>query len=116
EAREYGGMILRELQQVMPSFVSRVERPDRGGEWISYLERRREATEEWVSRLGLDRREALDAPSVELLEVEGGEEELLASSLFESAAVSEREVRDRVGALPPDEQAEMIHQLAGERA
>ena len=35
-------MILRELQQVMPSFVSRVDRPDRGGEWISYLEQRRE--------------------------------------------------------------------------
>ena len=56
EAREYGGMILAELQQVMPSFVSRVERPDRGGEWISYLERRREQTESWVARLGLDRR------------------------------------------------------------
>ncbi len=37
EAREYGGMILSELKQVMPSFVSRVERPDRGGEWIAYL-------------------------------------------------------------------------------
>ncbi len=34
EAREYGGMILGELQQVMPSFVARVERPDRGGEWV----------------------------------------------------------------------------------
>ena len=32
-------------EQVMPSFVSRVDRPDRGGEWISYLERRREQTE-----------------------------------------------------------------------
>ncbi len=116
EARHFAGMILEELKQVMPSFVARVERPDRGGEWISYLERRREATEEWVSRLGLDRRETSDAPSVELLEVEGGEEELLASSLFESAAVSEREVRDSVGTLPPDEQAEIIHQLAGERA
>ena len=56
EAREYGGMILDELKQVMPSFVSRVERPERGGEWISYLERRREQTESWVARLGLDRR------------------------------------------------------------
>ena len=46
EAREFGGMILAELQQVMPSFVSRVERPDRGGEWVSYLRARREATEE----------------------------------------------------------------------
>ena len=33
----------------MPSFVSRVERPDRGGEWISYLEQRREQTESWVA-------------------------------------------------------------------
>ena len=32
----------------MPSFVARVERPDRGGEWIAYLERRREAAERWV--------------------------------------------------------------------
>src|SRR4051794_415988 len=38
EAREYGSMILRELQQVMPSFVSRVDRPERGGEWTSYFE------------------------------------------------------------------------------
>ena len=27
----------------MPSFVSRVERPDRGGEWVEYLEQRRAA-------------------------------------------------------------------------
>ena len=52
EAREYGGMILDELQQVMPSFVSRVERPDRGGEWVAYLRERREATERGVARLG----------------------------------------------------------------
>ena len=33
---------------MMPSFVARVERPDRGGEWISYLERRRDAAGQWV--------------------------------------------------------------------
>ena len=58
EARQFGGMILDELNKVMPSFVSRVGRPDRGGEWISFLEERRNATEQWVSRLGLDRRES----------------------------------------------------------
>ncbi len=92
EAREYGGMILAELQQVMPSFVSRVERPDRGGEWISYLQQRRERTEQWVSRLGLDRRGAgEDAPSVELIHVDGSEEDLLAACLFEAG----RGARDR---------------------
>jgi thymidylate synthase ThyX len=117
EARQFGSMILEELKKVMPSFVARVERPDRGGEWISYLENRREAAERWVARMGLDRPQGDDmAPSVELLDVEGSEGELIAASLFESARSSERAILDRVGALPPDEQAEIIADLAGERA
>ena len=39
EARSYAGLMLDELKQVIPSFVSRVERPDRGGEWVRYLRR-----------------------------------------------------------------------------
>src|SRR4029077_14159144 len=90
EARHFAGMILEELKKVMPSFVARVERPDRGGEWITYLERRREAAEAQVARMGLDRRETSNAPSVELIDVEGSEDDLIAASLFESAGVSER--------------------------
>ena len=117
EAREYGGMILRELQQVMPSFVSRVERPDRGGEWIAYLEQRREATEKWVSRLGLDRRDSgTAAPSVELIHVDGSEEDLLASCLFESARTPETEVLARLDVLDRSERAELLGALVGERA
>ncbi|HKH23152.1 MAG TPA: FAD-dependent thymidylate synthase, partial [Solirubrobacterales bacterium] len=117
EARQVGSMVLEELTKVMPSFVARVERPDRGGEWISYLEGRREAAERWVSRMGLDR-SARDemAPSVELVDVEGSEEDLIAASLFESAGAPEREILDRVRSLPPDEQAEIIADLVGERA
>ena len=115
EAREFGSMILRELQQVMPSFVTRVERPDRGGEWIRYLEARREATEQWVSRLGLDRREADDAPAVELVHVDGSEEDLLASCLFEAAAVPETEIRARVDVLDREERAALLADLVGER-
>ena len=117
EARDYGGMILAELKQVMPSFVSRVDRPERGGEWIEYLERRREQTESWVARLGLDRRgEGDDAPSVELLHVDGSEEDLLASSLFESANASETEVLARIDVLDRSERAELLAGLVGERA
>jgi thymidylate synthase ThyX len=116
EARDYGGMILAELKQTMPSFVSRVERPDRGGEWISYLEERREATESWVARLGLDRRDAGgDTPSVELVHVDGSEEDLLAACLFESASTSETEIRNRVDVLDLDERAELLGVLVGER-
>jgi thymidylate synthase ThyX len=116
EARDYGGMILAELKQVMPSFVSRVDRPDRGGAWISYLEQRRDQTERWVARLGLDRRgEGDDVPSVELLHVDGSEEDLLASSLFESASAPETEVLARIDVLDRDERAELLAALVGER-
>jgi hypothetical protein len=108
-------MILEELKKVMPSFVARVERPDRGGEWVSYLERRRDAAERWASRMGLDRPEGTGAPAVELIDVEGSEDDLIAASLFESSSTSERAILDRVRALPPDEQAEIIADLVGER-
>jgi thymidylate synthase ThyX len=117
EAREYGGMILAELQQVMPSFVSRVERPDRGGEWISYLEQRREAAESWVARLGLNRRGAgADTPSVELVHVDGTEEDLLAACLFEMASTPETEIRARLDVLDREERAELLAALVGSRA
>jgi len=116
ESRHFATMILEELKKVMPSFVARVERPDRGGEWISYLEGRREAAERWVARMGLDRSAGDEmAPAVELIDVEGSEDELIAASLFESSSSSERAILDRVRALPPDEQAEIIADLAGDR-
>ena len=115
ETRGFAEMMLTELKKVIPSFVARVERPDRGGEWIDYLTQRREATARWVSRLGLDRRSGSDRPSVELVHVDGGEEDLLASSLFESAGASEEEIRMRIAALDGDERAQLLGDLAGER-
>ena len=117
EARAYGEMILAELQRVMPSFVSRVDRPERGGEWIDYFRRRREQTEGWVSRLGLDRREedGDGAPSVELIHVDGGEEDLLASCLFEAANASETEILARIDVLDREERAALLGAMVGER-
>ena len=90
EARSYGTMILDEVQAVMPSFVARVQRPDRGGEWIAYLEQRARAGPHWAHRLGLHERRptgVLSAPSasVRLLRVDGDEDDLLTALLFESA-------------------------------
>jgi thymidylate synthase ThyX len=117
EARHYARLILRELQAVMPSFLARVDRPERGGEWIAYLEQRERAADRWASRLGLDRarRDEAAGPEVRLLSVHGSEEELLAALLFESAACSEEEARLAVRSLPPDERATMLADLVGRR-
>ena len=116
EARAYGQMILDAVKAVMPSFVARVERPDRGGEWIRHLEQRRTATEAWASRLGLDRRETVDAgPSVRLVHVDGDEDRLLAALLFEGATTSEDETLTAVARLDDEERARMLAALVGER-
>jgi len=115
DARHFAELMLAELKQVMPSFVARVDRPDRGGEWVTYLRRRREAAERWVTRLGLDRREPGDGPRVELARVDGGEVDLLAASLFEQGGSAETDIRSRVEALDPHERERMLAELAGER-
>ena len=115
EARAFGELMLEELRLVMPSFVARVDRPDRGGDWIAHLRERRKATEQAVARLGLDRRRGDGAPAVELVHVDGTEDDLLVASLYESAGTAESEIRRRIGALDPIERAELIGELAGER-
>ena len=118
EAREYGRMILEAVQAVMPSFVTRVERPDRGGEWIGYLEARERAADRWVRRLGLDREagEPDARPSVRLLHVDGDEDALLAALLFEAAGAGEEHTRIRLAALSAAERAELLGDLVGVRA
>ncbi len=117
EARRYGTMILEELNAVIPSFLVRVERPDRGGEWISYLERRERAGRHWAERLGLDEEVRLsgDGPSVKLLHAEGDEDDLLAALLFEASACLEESIREAVDGLDEQHRAQAMSDLIGER-
>jgi thymidylate synthase ThyX len=115
EAQAYGRMILHELGAVVPSFLTRVERPDRGGKWIDYLEARVRAGERWAARLGLDAAEDAAGPSVTLLRHDGEEDDLLAALLFEAAATSERHAREAIAALDPDERAALLADLTGAR-
>ena len=116
EAREFGGMILEELGKVIPSFVARVERPDRGGEWIAYLRERRRATERAVgqarARPPERRRRALGR---------AGRRRRRRGGAARGLAVRVRRRRrrrrsgGRIEALDPLERAELIAELAGER-
>jgi thymidylate synthase ThyX len=125
EARYYGRQILEAVQATMPSFVSRVQRPERGGEWIGFLEAREQAARRWASRLGLDRgdegqgAEGHDAelgPSVTLTRVEGDEDDALSALLFEATATDEQQTRAAVSELDVDERAELLADLMGLRA
>jgi thymidylate synthase ThyX len=117
EARRCGRLMLDAVKAVMPSFVTRIERPDRGGEWIDYLQRREEAARAWAARLGLDRDdEAGDGASVRLVHVDGDEDALLASLLFEASHVSEDAARSALAELDDDARGVLLADLVGERA
>jgi thymidylate synthase ThyX len=114
EARLYGQALLEELQKMIPSFVARVPRPDRGGEWIAFLERRARTAESVALRLGLD--SPADAgPSVRLLDVDGTEEELLAALLFEATGCGETDTLDAARRLPAHMRRELLEELLGGR-
>jgi thymidylate synthase ThyX len=117
EARAYGEMLLAELELVMPSFVTRVPRPDRGGRWIEYLRERGEAAASVAARLGLDDAagDADAVPSVRLLRAHGSEDELLAALVYESTAVGEEQALGAVRALSDEARAALVRELVGAR-
>ena len=115
EAQRYGRMILGAVQAVIPSFVARVERPDRGGAWVEYLRAREAAGRRWAARLGIGEAGDADGPSVRLLRAEGSEDDLLAALLFEASAVPEESARAAVGALAPGDRAALLRDLVGAR-
>jgi len=115
EAQRYGRMILGELKAAIPSFLVRVERPDRGGEWISYLKRRERVGRHWAERLGLEE-DAAEGPSVKLLDAEGDEDQLLSALLFETGRCSEETIRESVERLDSGQRAELLSDLLGQRS
>lgn len=115
EARAYGQMILDAVRTVMPSFVARVERPERGGEWVAFLQRREASARASAAGLGLREIDVISGPSVRLLSVDGDEDGLLAALLFEGATVDEWTIRARVAELSADERAALFAALVGDR-
>jgi thymidylate synthase ThyX len=115
EARKYGSMILQELESVIPSFVARIERPDRGGEWISFLRSRQQRSADTAARFGLSGTGDEEEPTVRLLSTEGNEVDLLASLLFEATSVPEEAIRSTILDMSEEERSSLIGVLAGPR-
>jgi hypothetical protein len=113
EARTYGSMMLGELRKVIPSFLSRVDRPDRGLRWSAYLADTRRALESQASHLpgGLD-----SEPSVMLTRWDpDGESAVVAAALYAASELSDGQIRSIVGRMSDEQRASVIADLVGDR-
>ena len=110
-----GDMALAELRKVIPSFVRRVDMPERGEAWIEYLRSLRAAAAAAAERYGLSDRRDAEGPSVRLLHTERSEQDLIAACLFEATGQPEQEIRAVVSALDGEQRGRLVAELAGER-
>ena len=116
EAQRCGEQLLAAMRVASPSFVTRVDRPDRGGEWVRFLRARAGAGTLAAARLGLGDPPPEQPAGVELLHAEGDEELLLAALVFEHSTRGEAQTRQAVAGLTTEERGELLAGLLGERA
>ena len=115
EARTYADLMLTELRKVIPSFLKRVDLPDRGGAWSGYLEDRRSAMADVATRLFPDA-VSETAPEVALVDFDpDGEDKVLAAMLYPHVALPETQVVDAVKRLSGEERASLVAAYVGER-
>ncbi len=115
EAQQYAAMMLGELRKVIPSFLTRVDRPERGGAWTEYLVGTRRATAEVVDGL-FGGEEPEPRPAVILTDFDpDGEEKLLAAVCYPHTNLPEDQIRARVRRLSADERVALLRAYVGER-
>jgi thymidylate synthase ThyX len=115
EARSYAELVLHELRKVIPSFLRRVDVPDRGGAWTAYLETTRSDTAAVTDRL-FGHEESTPAPAVTLVDWDpDGEDKLLAAAAYATTDLPEAQLLDRVKQLRHEDRVGLLRAYVGER-
>ncbi len=115
EAQTYAQLMLEELRKVIPSFLVRVDRPDRGGAWSEYLAATRDNTADLVQRI-FSGTEAAATEEVSLVDWDpDGEDKVLAAICYPHTDLPEWQLLDRVRRLPADDRVALMHAYVGDR-
>lgn len=116
EARAYADMMLTELRKVIPTFLRRVDMPERGVAWSNYLTENANNTAELVDEyFGII--EPKEAPEVTLVDFDpDGEDKLLAAICYSSSDLPETQLLERVRNLSQDQRVALIRAYVGERS
>jgi len=119
EAQRYAELILAELRKVIPDFLTRLDRPDRGGAWVDYLRDTeaglRRAAQDAVGGMHLDAA-LVGGDGVRLLEWDdAAEDRIIAAALYPHTHLPADALLDLVHGLPEARREELFAAAVGER-
>jgi thymidylate synthase ThyX len=118
EVREYAQMMYDELVKVIPSFLKRLDVPERGVAWTKYLADTRSATRSLLQSMDAADDEA-SASVDEMVRLVGfdpeGETRVLEAIVFANSAGSHEESAQRVNAMSANERRAVFASYVGER-
>ncbi|NQW19400.1 MAG: FAD-dependent thymidylate synthase [Chloroflexi bacterium] len=113
EVRDYAGMMLEELRKVIPSFLKRVDLPDRGGAWSDYFQENHEAMERIASNIEA---EPSEVDEVTLVEWDhDAENKIAAAALYSHTNIPDAQLQSIVNKMSDADKAEVIRTYAGDR-
>ena len=120
EARHVGTRMLAELRHLIPSFLTRVDREDRGVVWSDYLATTRDEVRALAAELVPKGEPADPTDEVTLVDwsprdPEAAEQALVTAILHPHADMSELAIARRVADMAPEERARVVAAFVGER-
>jgi thymidylate synthase ThyX len=115
EVRDHAELMLVELRKVIPAFLTRLDRPDRGGAWTRYLADTREETEALAARL-LQDVEPEPRAEVTLTDFDpDGEVKVVAAALYAASALPDDQLVAIARKLGADERRQVLQAYVGRR-
>jgi thymidylate synthase ThyX len=116
EVRAYAALMLAELRRVIPAFLTRVDRPDRGGVWSDYLAAAREEMRATAATL-LEGVEPEVRDEVTLTDFDAdGEIKVVAAALYAVSALPDDQLLARARGMTAAERARVLAAYVGKRA
>jgi len=115
EAHDLAEAILAELRTVIPAFMQRVDRPDRGTEWTDYLRETQASAAGVADRMTAGRRSE-ERAEVTLTDFDpDGETKVVAAALYSSTALPDDQLLTLARRLTSAERAAILAAYVGER-
>ncbi len=116
EVRQYAELMYDELVKVIPSFLKRVNVPERGGAWVDYLANSKSTTHALIESMWPNNSPSDEGERVQLVGFDPeGEGRVLEAIVFANSTMTNENAVKRVAALDPAARASLVRAYVGER-